>query len=201
MLLLFSVLFSSCKNRAPEALALEKTPEPEWNMVDDAVLRNAEMEKMEEMLLQAALEGDTEIIRAMIEQGVSFNKVDADESTALMYAAYNGHSAIVELLLEKGMEVDRRNTKGQSALLFASTGPFPETVKLLLDHGANPNLTDYLEHFTPLMHAAAEGNLEVLKLLLAAGAKASMKDVDGDDARSFALQGGHTSVVAYLDAQ
>jgi ankyrin repeat protein len=86
----------------------------------------------------------------------------------------------------------------QTALMYGSTGPFPETVKLLLEHGADPNLVDSNEHFSALMHAAAEGNLEVVKLLIAAGANPSLKDVDGDDAAVFAVQRGQTEVVEYL---
>jgi ankyrin repeat protein len=48
------------------------------------------------------------------------------------------------------------------------------------------------------MHAAAEGNLEVLKVLLSYGADPSLKDIDGDDAATFAQQSGHTQVVEYL---
>jgi ankyrin repeat protein len=50
------------------------------------------------------------------------------------------------------------------------------------------------------MHAAAEGNLDVVKVLIANGADRSLKDVDGDDAASFAAQAGHMQVVEYLNA-
>ncbi len=56
------------------------------------------------------------------------------------------------------------------------------------------------EHFSPLMHAAAEGQLEVVKVLIAYGADRSLKDVDGDDAASFAAQSGHMHVVEYLNS-
>jgi ankyrin repeat protein len=48
------------------------------------------------------------------------------------------------------------------------------------------------------MHAAAEGNLEVVKVLIKYGAEISLKDVDGDDAATFAAQSGHMQVVEYL---
>jgi ankyrin repeat protein len=50
------------------------------------------------------------------------------------------------------------------------------------------------------MHAAAEGHLEVVKVLIAYGADRSLKDVDGDDAASFAAQSGHMHVVEYLNS-
>jgi len=117
-----------------------------------------------------------------------------------MFAAFNGHSEIVLFLLDSGAEIDRVDFMGRTALLYASTGPFPETVKILLDRGADPNKVDTDEHFSPLMHAAAEGQLEVVQVLIAYGADRSMKDVDGDDAASFALRSGHRHVVEYLNS-
>ena len=75
---------------------------------------------------------------------------------------------------------------------------YPEVVKILLDKGAEPNAVDSDEHFTALMHAAAEGHLEVVKVLMSKGADHTLKDIDGDDAASFAQQSGHTQVVEYF---
>jgi ankyrin repeat protein len=73
-------------------------------------------------------------------------------------------------------------------------------VQILLDRGATPNAVDSEEHFSPLMHAAAEGNLEVVRVLIANGADKSLKDIDGDDAAAFAAQNGHLQVVEYLSS-
>ena len=43
-----------------------------------------------------------------------------------------------------------------------------------------------------------KGHLEVVKVLIAYEADTSLKDVDGDDAASFAAQAGHSRVVEYL---
>jgi ankyrin repeat protein len=117
-----------------------------------------------------------------------------------MFAAFNGHSGILLKLLDAGAVVDRRDLMGRTALLYAATGPFPETVRILLGKGADPNVVDSDEHFSPLMHASAEGNLEVGQVLVKAGARQDLKDVDGDDAISFARQAGHMEVVTYLEA-
>ncbi len=154
----------------------------------------------EEKMRQAALDGDEAMVKNLIEAGTNVNALDVEGHTALMFAAFNGHSNIAQLLLEGGAVVDRRDLMGRTALLYASTGPFPETVKLLLDKGAEPNIVDSDEHFTPLMHAAAEGNLDVVKVLLEYGADLSLTDVDGDDAESFARQAGHFQVADYLQS-
>ena len=152
------------------------------------------------LLHQAALDGDLKGVEDALASGASVNGVEEEGRTALMFAAFNGHSEILLRLLDAGAGVDRRDMMGRTALLYAATGPFPETVRILLDKGAEPNVIDSDEHFTPLMHAAAEGNLDVVKILLEAGSDPSLKDVDGDNAASFARQAGHVQVADYLDA-
>jgi len=152
----------------------------------------------EEALRQAALDGMHTQVKSLLDKGTKVDAPDADGHTALMFAAFNGHSEIILSLLEQGAVLDRRDLMGRTALLYASTGPFPETVKILLDQGAKPNVVDSDEHFSPLMHAAAEGNLAVVKVLMAHGADLNLRDVDGDDAESFARQAGHQQVADYL---
>jgi ankyrin repeat protein len=151
-----------------------------------------------DLFFDAALNGDLEGIRSMLKLGMDVNIAEEEGRTALMFAAYNGHTKIVKLLIERGAGVDTRDQADRTALLYAATGPFPETVKVLLEKKANPNAVDNGEHFSPLMHAAAEGNLDVVKILLEFGADPALKDIDEDTAESFARQKGHTKVVDYL---
>jgi ankyrin repeat protein len=154
----------------------------------------------QQMIFDAALNGDLEKVRESIGKGADPNDIDPDGRTALMYASFNGHTEIVRLLLDEGAKVGLRDAMGRTALLFASTGPFAETVELLLDHHADPNITDNDEHFSPLMHAAAEGQLEVVKLLIERGADPAMKDIDGDTAAVFARNNGHTEVAGFIQS-
>jgi ankyrin repeat protein len=154
----------------------------------------------EESFRMAAHDGDFQSLKTLLKQGVSCDAADQDGHTALMYAAFNGHSEIVLYLLDTGADINRVDFMGRTALLYGATGPFPETVEILLDRGADPDKVDANEHFSPLMHAAAEGHLEVVKVLIAHGADRSLRDVDGDDAASFAAQGGHMQVVEFLNS-
>ena len=49
------------------------------------------------------------------------------------------------------------------------------------------------------MFAAAEGQAKVVNTLLSAGADHTMKDTDGDTAKSFAEKNGHGVVVALIE--
>jgi ankyrin repeat protein len=150
------------------------------------------------VLHDAALNGAFEHVVQLLQAGLNVNAADSAGRTSLMYAAFNGHANIVRILLDSGAETELLDSTGRTALIYGSTGPFPETVELLLERDAMVNVADNDEHFTALMYAAAEGNLDVVKILMEHGADKTMQDIDGDNAESFARQAGHTAVAEYL---
>lgn len=204
-------VFISCKGKTENTKKEEASAEvPAQDFVESAVESEVTVSQShesktdpakEQALHEAALNGEAGTVDKLLEEGVNVNAVDAGERTALMYSSFNGHTEIVAKLLDSGAEVGLRDAMGRTALLFASTGPFSETVILLLENNADPNIRDADEHFTPIMHAAAEGQLEVVKILLKYGADRSLKDVDGEDAELFARNNGHIEVADLLKAR
>ena len=87
--------------------------------------------------------------------------------TPLHYAARAGHTGVVEALLEC-TPVDVRGRGGETALMFAVQGN-RNTVSALLCAGAD---VEAVSRFgtTPLINAVANGNLDVIGLLLESGA-------------------------------
>jgi ankyrin repeat protein len=148
--------------------------------------------------LDAALDGKIETVRQAIEAGVDVNATDEQQRTALMFASFNGHASVVKLLLEKDALLGHRDAAGRTALMFAATGANAESVELLLEAGAEVNAVDTGEKFTALMHAAAEGQVKVVQVLLKYKADPAIRDVDGDTARDFATQNAHSEVVLLL---
>ena len=109
--------------------------------------------------------------------------------------------SVAAYLLEQGATVDLKDNNGRTALLYASSGPYPETVGLLLRKGADINVQGKTEGFTALMMAAAEGETEVVRVLLLNGASVDVIDRDGDTAKKFAREKGHTEVLELLESQ
>ncbi|RLD75136.1 MAG: ankyrin repeat domain-containing protein [Bacteroidetes bacterium] len=146
----------------------------------------------------AAYNGDLAKVKSAIESGIQADVVDKDGQNALMLAAFNGHTEIVKLLIENKVSVNTKATTGRTALMYASSGPFPQTVQLLIENNAAIDIVDNVEHFTAFMFAASEGQLEVVKILLKVGADAKLKDIDGDNAETFARKNGHVTVADFI---
>jgi uncharacterized protein len=149
---------------------------------------------------KAALEGDLSLVITAIDGGIKPDTTDKDGRTPLMLASFNGYTEIIKALLKKGASVNQADNNGITALMMASSGPYPDAVKLLLDNNADPNAVDKKEHYSALMYAAAEGQVDCVKLLLAARADHLLKDIDGDDALTFARNNGHNEVVKLLQS-
>ena len=118
---------------------------------------------------------------------IGWRKIDvearttADESP-LMIAALNGLTDLSQKLIAKGADV---NKTGWTPLHYAATRGHLQIISLLLDQYAyidagSPNGT------TPLMMAAFYGTPSAVKLLLEAGADASIKNDQGLTAIDFA---------------
>jgi len=153
---------------------------------------------LETVFNDQALNGNLENVQKLVAAGTPVDGTDEAKSTALMWAAFNGHTAVVAYLLEQGATVDLKDINGRTALLYASSGPYPETVGLLLRKGADVNIQGTTEGFTALMMAAAEGQAEVVRVLLLNGALVDTIDRDGDTAEKFARDNGHTEVLKLL---
>ena len=68
----------------------------------------------------------------------------------------------------------------------------------MLAKGASVSSRD-VEGWTPLMIAAAEGQLANVNALLDAGSDPTLRDGDGDSAETFARSNGHLRVVERLE--
>lgn len=185
---IFTVPGCKARNEAKKEVLTQPAPQP-GHMPDSAPKIS---------IHEAALNGKAAEVTRNLAEGVNVNTQDQDGRTALMYAAFNGNTEIMEKLIQKGASVNLCDSYGRTALMFASSGPYPAAVKLLLTNNADPNMADKEEHFTALMYAAAEGQLEIIKLLITYKADPTLKDIDGDNAMTFAQNNGHKDVVGIL---
>ena len=150
------------------------------------------------LVLFAASEGRSEIVKALIDAGADVNVKNKKGQTALIVATREGRSEVVKILLAAGANVNAKQNRYQTAFMVAVIENRPKIAKMLLAAGANVGARDG-RNMTPLMVAASEGHTEFVQMLLAAGADVNLKDGNGSQtALSWAAQNGHSEVVKIL---
>ncbi|GIJ83048.1 ankyrin repeat domain-containing protein 44 [Aspergillus pseudoviridinutans] len=175
-----------------------------------------------ELLLQAALDGDTETVRRLFTAGAELasyrhqvKSVDEEPNeshiihahtdyerdalqgtTALHLAAYGGHIEVVKFLIHAGADVNAFDFPGLTALHWAAYKGLKIIVALLLENGANPSSLPY--HLTDtLRDLTAKGSM---------GLTAMLDRINDDSSLLFgrvpplhcAVAGGHDDIVRLL---
>ena len=115
--------------------------------------------------MRAALEGRTEIIKALLAKGADVNEKDNWGRTALMFATINLHRDTVRTLLERGAEVNVRANDGATALMLAACAGDIGIVRALLARRANVEGKFISTGKTAAMLAADHGFDEVAQLI------------------------------------
>ena len=125
-------------------------------------------------LMYAALYGDAEEVRLLLDSGADPNLRNDAGATALMWAVNDSGPEKTRLLLEHDADANARSNDGRTPLLIAAAqygaGPI---VKLLLDHGASLSAKSQETAFdgvTPLAEAARAGDASTMRLLIDRGA-------------------------------
>ena len=121
-------------------------------------------------------------------------------------AAKRGDQATMESLLQAQPELLAYNVKGtslgfigHSALHWASSkNALPIVQWLVAEKRMNPNVRNNGEA-TPLMSAAAQGQLEISRVLLKLGADTQPRNSQGNQARDEALAHNHKDIAQAID--
>ena len=176
----------------------------------------------------AAMNGNAAMIEKLIKAGVNPNvSLSKFGDTPLMMVARSGKVDAVKMLLDNGAQANAIETwGGTNALMWAASERHLDTVKMLIAHGADANARSYFvpsAHgrgfegatpdppkpkqaveelaggwLTPLMFAAREGDLEMARTLIAAGADLNAIAGDGKDALGLAIFNGQYEVASFL---
>ena len=126
----------------------------------------------------AAMAGDLDAVRRLLQLGLPVDAVDAQGCTGLLRASGGGHREVVDLLLSRGADPARAAKTGATPLSAAVSMRQPEIVQRLLTAGAG--LEQRLPgEVTVLMLAAALGLPDLASRLLQAGADLHAQDAQG----------------------
>ena len=157
-------------------------------------------------LLYAARENCHACVEVLLKSGADINLPDPDGVSPLLVAIMNANWDLADRLIEAGADVNQWDIFGETPLFNAvnshtrrdggrnSIDPInkktgTEIVKTLLARGANPNMQLFFRPAnlngntntrgsTPLIRAANNGDVEMVKLLLEHGADATINMAD-----------------------
>ena len=176
----------------------------------------------------AATNGSAAMIDRLLKAGAQVNEpLTAVRDTALMMAARTGTAAAIRVLLEAGADINAKETwGGTTSLMWAVSQGHAEAARMLIAAGADVNAkSNYVaaangrgfegrtpvgnrteakpEEFasgwlTPLMLAAREGNVELARILVGAGADVNATAGDGKTALALAIFNGNYDVASLL---
>ena len=149
-------------------------------------------------LVEAARNGDTARVRALLEQEVDPNTADKSGATPLWVAIENRHHETAELLVSRGARVDAA-FDGFTPLAKAALDGNTKATNILLRSGADAEARNKYGA-TPLLIAAEHGRVGVARALLDHGVAI---DADNDGATSLymAVQSECAPVIELLVAR
>lgn len=155
----------------------------------------------EPALVLAIREGSTAVVQDLLAHpGTDLERKAVNGNTALMMAAFKRDGDTVRALLDKGAKV---NQPGWTALHYAAASGDAAIAQLLIERGAKLDALSPRPSgaVTPLMMAAREGQDGIVRLLVAKGANAGLKNTEGFTAAQLAKQAGHDKLAGQLSGR
>lgn len=124
-------------------------------------------------------------LKDLIDLGADVNKPGSNGDTPLIWAAQKGDVVAATMLLDAEAEINYRKTDGRSALDCAFEAGHKDVVHVLVGRGAD--VAHWINFF---MHCVSEGDAEIVKRILDAGATAfiNYRGADGKSALDRALE-------------
>lgn len=155
-------------------------------------------------VLAATAGNHVAVARWLIARGADVNAQDHQQDSAFLLAGASGHTEILRATLAAGANLKSTNRYGGTALIPACHYGHVETVRVLLDTAIDIDHVNRLG-WTALLEAVILGDggaahTEIVRLLIARGAKVNLADGQGVTPLQHAQQKRQTRIVELLRA-
>ena len=155
-------------------------------------------ESRNDMLLEAASEGKSRLVKGLLISGASLEHRNAGDDQALHIAARKGHNAVISVLLDHGVDINSRGSSDHTPLIKAAYTGHHKTVRLLLEAGADIDLKKR-DGWTALMVATIQNDLTIASELVTWGADTTILTNKGNTPLKSALKNNYHDIALVLD--
>lgn len=163
-------------------------------------------------LLIACYLGFEDIVKNLLTQGADINtghvigssQGASGNQTGLTVSAARGNLSLCKLLVKLGANINIVSDSGYTPLMWSlANGASDEVAEFLLKSGADPepdakSKISFSTTTTPLVLAATNGMVDIVKILLRHGVSVNNQDGDGWTALKRAADSGHMDIVSHL---
>lgn len=186
-------------------LGVIKSIDPEFKNLHNISSNNTDN------LMLLSKRADSKTLDYFIKKGLDVNSVNANGENSLSLAIMGANLNGAKFLVKQGANINQVNKKEQDLFFLAARGEYLET-KYSKRPKATKQMLEYvysLYHFdinnqndigsTPLIVAAASGNIEAVEFLLEKGADTSIKNTRGYDVKEAAMYYKYQKIVNLIE--
>ncbi|CAG9328088.1 unnamed protein product [Blepharisma stoltei] len=189
-------------------------------LIENGAIKDARDHKDTTPFMLAAKYGALNSLKALLENGANPYEVDDRKWTALHYASFHNKSKIVEELIRWDSDYNKlylmKNSQGKTPIALTSKPKTKEAfdtlwmaaikgdldlARRLVRKGHDINGRTLFERVTPLMNAAKNSQVLMVKFLLDNGAKVEVVDRYRHTALDYAREVGHPQIIAMIEGK
>ena len=166
-------------------------------LIDAGADLHTRNEKLESPLHYACGSGALDVVKMLVEAGAGVRATSDAGDTCLILAARFGHTETVHYLVGlPEVELNHRDVHNHAVLHLAVFRSRTDVVQVLIDAGADIDIKN--PGFSPLHSACRAGDLDIVKMLVRAGAVVSATNDEGFTCFNLAVHFADTETVRYL---
>jgi len=168
-------------------------------LVDAGANMNLKTKDKISPLLYAVEYKHKHIVEYLISKGVNIDEKNGQvENTALIKACENGSLDIAKVLVDAGANINLKSKAGFAPLYMAVDKKHKPIVEYLISKGVNVNEKNGLDNGSALYLASYNGSLEIVTMLVDAGADVHLKPIHGYSPLYAAFENKHKPIMEYL---
>ncbi len=158
-------------------------------------------EQVSDALYIACRNGHADVVKLLLTKSPDLAFRAYHGGTPLHWAHFSGSNDVVDLLMQAGADDTLRDdvlrvTPRAFGICTPANWGFGDLVRRQLDR--DPSLAQVLDGTSPLHEAVRGGHLDIVSMLLAAGADPTRRDRNNRTAGDLAAEQGHAAVVEAL---